>query len=119
MYQKNKFESKVKFGQASNGCKRVLEAAKLAYATKTKESIFSQKLRCQDFWQTPNSVYKGKSAIPPVFNSPEVLSFSSDKPKFPRQLKKIITNLDSSNASGPDLIPVVVLKAVSLNFQTY
>ena len=32
LYQKNKFyESKVKFRQASNRCKRVLEAAKLAY----------------------------------------------------------------------------------------
>ena len=32
-------ESKVKFRQASNRCKRVLEAAKLAYANKTKDSI--------------------------------------------------------------------------------
>ena len=37
LYQQNKSsESKVKFRQASNHCKRVLEAAKLAYATKTK-----------------------------------------------------------------------------------
>ena len=36
--------------RASNHCKRVLEAAKLAYATKTKESITSQKLGSQDFW---------------------------------------------------------------------
>ena len=36
-YQKDKFsDSKVKFRQASNHCKRVLEAAKLAYANKTK-----------------------------------------------------------------------------------
>ena len=40
LYQQNKSsESKVKFRQVSNRCKRVLEAAKLAYATKTKESI--------------------------------------------------------------------------------
>ena len=40
LYQQNKsYESKVKFGQASSHCKRFLEAAKLAYATKTKESI--------------------------------------------------------------------------------
>ena len=39
LYQKDKFsDSKVKFRQASNHCKRVLEAAKLAYANKTKES---------------------------------------------------------------------------------
>ena len=37
LYQQSKSsESKVKFRQASNRCKRVLEAAKLAYATKTK-----------------------------------------------------------------------------------
>ena len=37
LYQQTKSsESKVKFRQASNCCKRVLEAAKLAYATKTK-----------------------------------------------------------------------------------
>ena len=50
-YQQNKSsESKVKFRQASNLCKRVLEAAKLAYATKTKESITSQKLGSRDLW---------------------------------------------------------------------
>ena len=50
LYQQNKsFESKVKFRQASNRCKRVLEAAKLAYANKTKESITSQNLGSQDF----------------------------------------------------------------------
>ena len=42
LYEKDKpFESKVKFRQASNHCKRVLEAAKLAYANKIKESITS------------------------------------------------------------------------------
>ena len=50
LYQQNKSsEFKVKLRQASNRCKRVLEAAKLAYATKTKESITSQKLGSQDF----------------------------------------------------------------------
>ena len=33
----------MKFRQDINHCKRVLEAAKLAYANKTKESITSQK----------------------------------------------------------------------------
>ena len=32
LYQRNKSSSKVKFRQASNHCKRVLEAAKLVYA---------------------------------------------------------------------------------------
>ena len=41
-YQENKsFESKVKFRQASNCCKRVLEAGKLAYANKTKRAYHS------------------------------------------------------------------------------
>ena len=51
LYQQNKSsECKVEFRQASNRCKRVLEAAKLAYATKTKESITSQKFGSGDFW---------------------------------------------------------------------
>ena len=49
-HQKKSSESKLKFGQASNPWKRVLEAAKLAYATKAKESITSQKLGSQEFW---------------------------------------------------------------------
>ena len=147
LYQQNKsFKSKVKFRQASNHCKRVLEAAKIAYATKTKESITSQKLGSRDFWRIANSVLnKGKSAIPPLLNGPEVLSSASDKAKLfakkfsknsnlndsgislpifpsrtnlklhnisitPKMVKKVIMNLDSSKASGPDCIPVVVLK---------
>ena len=40
LYQREKSsDSKVKFRQASNRCKRVLEAAKLAYANKIKEPI--------------------------------------------------------------------------------
>ena len=146
MYQQNKSsESEVKFRQASNHCKRVLEAAKLAYATKTKESITSQKLGSRDFWQIANSVLsKGRSAIPPLFNGLEVLSSASDKAKLfaqnflknsnlddsgislpvfpsrtnlklhnisitPKMVKKVIMDLDSSKASGPDCIPVVVL----------
>ena len=147
LYQQNKSsEPKVKFRQASNRCKRVLEAVKLAYATKTKESITSQKLGSRDFWRIANIVLnKGKSAIPPLFNGPEVLSSASDKAKLfpknfsknsnlddsgislpvfpsrtnlklhnisiiPKMVKKVITNLDSSKVSGPDCIPVVVLK---------
>ena len=50
LYQHNKSsESKVKFRQVRNHCKRVLEAAKLAYATKKNESITSQKLGSWDF----------------------------------------------------------------------
>ena len=63
--------------------KRVLEAAKLAYPSKTKESITSQKLGSRDFSRIAKSVLnKGKSAIPPLLNSPEVLSSEYDKAKL-------------------------------------
>ena len=147
LYQREKYsDSKIKFRQASNRCKRVLEAAKLAYANKTKESITSQKLGSRDFWHIANSVLnKGKSAIPPLFNGPEVLSSASDKAKLfaenfslnsnlddsgvslpvfpsrtnlklhnisitPKMVRKVVMNLDLSKVSGPDCIPVVVLK---------
>ena len=84
LYQKDKSsESKAKFGQASNCCKRIPEAAKFPYANKTKESITSRKLGSRVFWQITNSVLnKGKSAIPPLFNGPEVLTSASDKAKL-------------------------------------
>ena len=103
LFQQNKSsESQVKFRQATNRCKRVLEAAKLSYATKTKESITSQKLRSRDFWRIANSVLnKGKSAIPPLFNGPEVLSAGSDKAKlFAKNFSKN-SNLDGSGISLP------------------
>ena len=51
LYQKNKSsDSKVKFKQASNHYKRVLEADKLAHANKTRESVTSQKLDSRDVW---------------------------------------------------------------------
>ena len=103
MYQKDKSsESKVKFRQASNRCKRVLEAAKLAYANKTKESITSQKLGSRDFWRIANSVLnKGKSAIPPLFNGPKMLSSASDRAKlFPENFSKN-SNLDNAGISLP------------------
>ena len=92
-YQQNKStESKVKLREASNHCKKVLEAAKLAYANKTKESITSQRLGSQDFWRIANSVLnKGKSAIPPLFNSQEVLSSASDKTKLLKTFLKTLT----------------------------
>ena len=84
MYQKDRSsDSKVKFGQANNCCKKVLEAAKLAYVNKTKESINSLNLDSRDFWQIATSVLnKGKSAIPHLFNSPEMLSSAYDKAKL-------------------------------------
>ena len=61
LHQKDKSsDSKVKFRQASNLCKRVLEATKHAYANKTKESITFQKLASQYFWRIANTVLKKK-----------------------------------------------------------
>ena len=48
-------DSKLKFRQASNHWKRILEAAKLAYANETKESVTSQRLGSCDFWRIANS----------------------------------------------------------------
>ena len=63
-YQQNKSsESKAEFRQASNHCKRVLEAAKLVYANKTRESITSQKLGSRDFWRIAGSVLSKVSLL--------------------------------------------------------
>ena len=115
-----------------------------------QESITSKKLGPLNFWQIANNgLNKGKSAIPPLFNGPEVLPSASDKAKLfaenvsknsnlddsgislpdflsrtnlklhnisvsPKMVKKVIMNLDLSKASGPDCIPVVVLKNCEL-----
>ena len=103
MYQKDKYsDSKVKFRQARNLCKRVLGGAKLAFANKTKEAITSHKLDCRDFWPIANSVLnKGKSAIPPLFNDPEVLPSASDKAKLFAENFSNNSNLDDSDISLP------------------
>ena len=112
MHQKDKSpDSKVKFRQASNRSKRVLEAAKLAYANKTKKSITSQKLGSRDFWRIANSVLnKGKSAIPPLFNGPEVLSSASDKAKLFTENFSKNSNLDDLGISLPVFLSRTNLK---------
>ena len=88
--------------QASNRCKRLLEATRLAIANKKKESITSQKLGSQDFWRIASSVpKKGKSAIPLLFSGLEVLSSVSDKAKlFAKKVSKKST-LDDTDISLP------------------
>ena len=72
----------LKFRQASNCCKQVLEAAKLACAAKTRVHHFPETW-LQDFWWIANRVLnKGKSAVPPLFNGREVFSSWSDKAKL-------------------------------------
>ena len=110
LYQREKSsDSKVKFKQSSNHCKRVLDAAKHAYANKTKESIISHKLGSRDFWRIANSVLnKGKSAIPPLFNDPEVLSSACDKAKLFAENFSMNSNLDDSDISLP-VFPSIAL----------
>ena len=112
MYQNDKSsESKVKFRQASNFCKRVLEAAKLACANKTEESIFSQKLGSRDFWRIASSALnKNKSAIPLLSNGPEVVSSASDKAKLFAETFSKNTNLDDSGISLPIFLSRTNLK---------
>ena len=138
LHQQNKSsESKVKLIQASNPCKRVLKAAKHAYATKTKESITSQKLGSWDFWRIANSVSTKVNLLYLLYSTnrkccllhlikqiyllktfPRTQILSSFRANLklhnisitPKMVKKVITNLDSSKASGPDCIPMVVLK---------
>ena len=98
--QKKSCESKVKFRQTSNCCKRVHEAAKSGYADKTNESIISQKLGSQDFWQIANSVLKkGKFAILPLFNGLEVLFSTSGKAKLFAKKYSKNSNLDNLDIS--------------------
>ena len=82
----------------------VLETAKLAYATKTKESITSQKFGSLDFWRITNSVLsKGQSDIPTLFSDPEVFCSVSDNAKlFAKNFSKN-SNLDDSDISLPVL----------------
>ena len=101
LYEKDKSsDSKVKFRQASNHCKRVIEASQLVFANKTKEPITSQKFVFLDFWGMANRVLnKGKSAIPPLCNGPKVLPSASDKAKlFAENLSKN-SDLDDSGIS--------------------
>ena len=65
-----------------------------------QNSITSQKLGSWDFWQIANSVLnKGKFAIPPLFNSPGVLSSASDKAKLFAENFSKSPNLDDSGIS--------------------
>ena len=99
LYQKDKSSaSKVKFRHANNRCKRVLEAAKLTYADKTKKSITSWKLGSCDDSGISLHVFPSRTNL-----KPHNISVT------PKMVKKVIMNIDFSKSSGPDCIPVVVL----------
>ena len=62
----------------------------------------SQKLGSRDFRQFLNSVLnKGKSAIPPLFNGPEVLPSATYKAKSFAENFSMNSNLDDSGISLP------------------
>ena len=66
--------------------------------------ITSEKLGSRNFWQIANSVLsKGKSAILPQFNGPEVLSSASDKAKLFSDNFSENSNLEDSGISLPVL----------------
>ena len=115
--KKNKSSKfKVKISQATNCCKRVLEAAKLAYVNKTKESITSQKIGSWGFWQIANSVIdKEKSATPPLFNRLEVLSSASDKAKLIAKNFSWNSNRHVSGISLPALLSRANLKLLIIS----
>ena len=89
--------SKVTFRQATNCCKNVLEAVKLACANKTKEFIITQKFILHDFREIANNVLnKSKSVVLLLFDGPEVLSSASDKAKLFAENFSKDYNLDDS-----------------------
>ena len=100
LYQQNKSSlSKGRFSQASNSCKRVIEAARFAYINKTKRSITSQKYGSLDFWRLADDFLTEKSAKPPLFNGPNVLSSALDKVKLFAENFSKNSNLDDSGIS--------------------
>ena len=72
----------------------------LAYASKIKESFTFQKLSMH--LAIANSILnKGKSAIPPLFNGPKVLSSASDKANLFAKYFSKNSNLDDLGISLP------------------
>ena len=67
--------------------KRVIEVAKFAYANKAEEPF--QKPGCHDFWRCASSVLnEGKSAIPLLYNRPEVSSSTNKAKLFLKNFSK-------------------------------
>ena len=105
LYQQNKSSgSNIKFRLASNYCKRVLEAAKLVYANKAKDSITFQKFGSQAL--RTNSVLK---LFPKIFFKNSSLDDSGiSLPSFPS-----ITNLKLHNISvTPKMVKKVILNLI-------
>ena len=78
---KKSFVSKAKLRWTINSCRRVLEAAKLAYANKTKSLTFPRNQAIMAFGKYLIFILlnKAKSAMASVLNGSEVFSSASDK----------------------------------------
>ena len=109
--------------------KRVLEAAKITYANKIKESHFSEtflsvlfsasdktKLSTKNF--SKNAILDDLGIYLPVFLSRTNLK-QHHISVSPKMIKKVVPNLDSSKASGPDYILVMGLKKCESKLNTY
>ena len=82
--------------------KGFLKLSKLHMLIKQKKSITSQKLGFEDFWRIANSVLnKGKSTVPPLFNSMQVLSSASNRAKLFAENFSKNSNLDDSGIFSP------------------
>ena len=91
------------FRVSRNHCKRVLDEAKSNFAEATRHSIASQRIGSRDFWRISNSILnRGKSAIPPLFNGPEVLTSSKDKANLFANRFSTNSTLDDSLHPLPD-----------------
>ena len=104
LYQRdNSAGFKALFRQTSNPSKRVIESAKNYYTKKTKDSIVAQRVCTHDFPPIANIVLnRGKSAIPSLFNGPEVLTVC-----FQRRLNSLL------NSS----LKILILMILAMNFQ--
>ena len=127
----------------------VLEVVKVTYDNKTRECITSQKLGSHEFWQMANIVlvnllyvlyllalkccllhlvkllaenFSKYSNLDDTGISLLVfpyLRLNLKLDNIPKSFKKVILNLDLSKASGPDCIPMVVLKNCEPELHTF
>ena len=103
LYQKDKSSDvKVNFRQASSSCRRVPEAAELAYANKTKESIISQKLGSGTFGKLPIVFSTKVNLLCPLYSTARRCCLQRLKKQncFAENFSKN-SNLDDSGISVP------------------
>ena len=86
-----------------NHCKRVLKDARSNYAETTRRYFAYQLIGVRHFWRICNSVLnRAKSAIPPLFNGPDVLSTSTDKAILFARNYSCNSTIDDGSQQLPD-----------------